>query len=296
MPLHDYPAAHSMDTEWFAVDACGHVGLFSTGEAGGVPDGALATRGATEDFIAALGAALPRVDTMPVPSKFATHFAHGEAMRYFLPPSVVDELVASTRSVRREPSSPEAAIYGELDWSTHARLHADGLCLGCGPSLEELDDDEDWTLQGGESATRRGLFAFGHSDAAENWIAGPYNLEAVPAHPVVVGDLPRELAAAVAGVKLPGCFYDISRIQPAEHVPCFTWDPAWIDADMKHVHAEPSRMSDYAEFLRNAAGTWREGITFDEVAGERSRGEAPGASTARREGLLARLLRRLLRS
>ena len=33
----DYPAAHSMDTDWFAVDKCGHVALFRSGEAGAVP-------------------------------------------------------------------------------------------------------------------------------------------------------------------------------------------------------------------------------------------------------------------
>jgi hypothetical protein len=34
----DYPAAHSMDSTWFAVDAGGHVGVFSTGEDGHLPD------------------------------------------------------------------------------------------------------------------------------------------------------------------------------------------------------------------------------------------------------------------
>lgn len=35
----DYPAAHSMDTNWFAVDAAGQVALFSTGENGHAPEG-----------------------------------------------------------------------------------------------------------------------------------------------------------------------------------------------------------------------------------------------------------------
>jgi len=35
--LEDYPAAHSMDTTWFAVDQAGHVGIFFTGEDGPVP-------------------------------------------------------------------------------------------------------------------------------------------------------------------------------------------------------------------------------------------------------------------
>jgi hypothetical protein len=35
----DYPAAHSQDTEWFAVDAAGHVAFFDSGENGHVPEG-----------------------------------------------------------------------------------------------------------------------------------------------------------------------------------------------------------------------------------------------------------------
>src|SRR5262245_39985440 len=38
----DYPAAHSMDTCWFAVDKDGHVAVFDTGEAGAVPQRAFA--------------------------------------------------------------------------------------------------------------------------------------------------------------------------------------------------------------------------------------------------------------
>jgi len=36
----DFPAAHSMDTEWFAIDADGRVGSFWSGENGSVPHGA----------------------------------------------------------------------------------------------------------------------------------------------------------------------------------------------------------------------------------------------------------------
>jgi hypothetical protein len=33
----DFPAAHSMDTRWFAIDAEGHIGYFISLEAGAVP-------------------------------------------------------------------------------------------------------------------------------------------------------------------------------------------------------------------------------------------------------------------
>lgn len=34
----NYPAAHSMDTTWFAVDAEGSIAIFDTGEGGAVPE------------------------------------------------------------------------------------------------------------------------------------------------------------------------------------------------------------------------------------------------------------------
>ena len=37
----DYPAAHSMDTHWFAIDKDGQVGLFFTAETGYLPNEAV---------------------------------------------------------------------------------------------------------------------------------------------------------------------------------------------------------------------------------------------------------------
>jgi len=56
----DYPAAHSMDTTWFAVDEEGHVAAFVTGESGAMPiagygnDAMAMDVGALEEMIAAL--------------------------------------------------------------------------------------------------------------------------------------------------------------------------------------------------------------------------------------------------
>jgi hypothetical protein len=41
MSTPDYPAAHSMDSAWFAVDRTGLVALFETGEAGAMPESAV---------------------------------------------------------------------------------------------------------------------------------------------------------------------------------------------------------------------------------------------------------------
>jgi hypothetical protein len=49
----DFPAAHSMDTQWFAVDRDGHVALFITGEAGSMP--LTASEGDVDEALRALG-------------------------------------------------------------------------------------------------------------------------------------------------------------------------------------------------------------------------------------------------
>src|SRR5437660_377534 len=57
----DFPAAHSMDTEWFAVDARGHVAVFVTGENGMLPRGC----GHTDDF----SELIARLRGRPVPEE-----------------------------------------------------------------------------------------------------------------------------------------------------------------------------------------------------------------------------------
>ena len=47
-PKVDYPAAHSMDSTWFAVDAEGNIAKFETGEAGAAPDSAHFDHGSIE--------------------------------------------------------------------------------------------------------------------------------------------------------------------------------------------------------------------------------------------------------
>src|SRR4051812_32730243 len=58
----DFPAAHSMDTHWFAVDADGHVGRFSSGESGAVPvNAAIDEPARVDDRLAAI---LPRCEVL----------------------------------------------------------------------------------------------------------------------------------------------------------------------------------------------------------------------------------------
>ena len=59
MSEEDFPAAHSMDTEWFAVDSQGHVARFATGEAGAAPESALNSAEETQLSVAEILRSLP---------------------------------------------------------------------------------------------------------------------------------------------------------------------------------------------------------------------------------------------
>ena len=61
-PDLDYPAAHSMDTVWFAVDADGHVAMFASGNIGAVPQQASAVGAGIEENDCGF---LDLLDTLP---------------------------------------------------------------------------------------------------------------------------------------------------------------------------------------------------------------------------------------
>src|SRR6185295_8980906 len=96
--LRDYPAAHSMDTTWFAVDRDGHIAVFDSGEAGAVPRDAY-EEGATVD---ALLPALPASEAVYVLEGHLeagrdNHVPHGHTSGTIL--VFLDELGAAAEDV-----------------------------------------------------------------------------------------------------------------------------------------------------------------------------------------------------
>lgn len=93
----DFPAAHSMDSGWFAVDSEGKLALFETGEAGAMLVGSEYTTGESHNaatnmlydvYIAPWFARHIPVDEMPKPDdmggyEYAAHFEDGESARLF---------------------------------------------------------------------------------------------------------------------------------------------------------------------------------------------------------------------
>lgn len=255
----DYPAAHSADTAWFAIDRDGKVAVFSTGEAGAFPTSAYSEDGfAGMEDLPALGG--PR--RMP-----PTAVRAGESLHRVRPGSRVafgglfflrsaEPLAAELASGRATlvPTEPGvvAARVKAPDEALLARLHGEGgPCLGCDMVYGELSEDA--------TAAARGLYVFEHT--CENWIAGPYVLTAKPTVPLDAAALPAELRDKA--VTFDGRFDEAPRIQPMNHWPSEAWGAAWLDQDGRTVRPVPGREDDYAS-------------EYDDYAAMAESGDNPG--------------------
>lgn len=249
----DYPAAHSMDTMWFAVDRDGRVAAFESGEAGAVPS------------VAYLGEDYPPLDELPVtgeavhvapvpPWKFETphlvggrivgpavfHLRDEEALR--------DEVARGAAS--RIPGAGAAAYRVEaLSAELVERLHASGACLGC----RHVDAEDT-----GPAGAERGLYVYEH--VTENWAAGPYRLVAKPSRPASLEALPPEAREKVA--RFGGSFEETGLLHPMHLGPCESWGAAWIDLDATTVRPIPGAAGDYDEEASEMASL-EEGLVFD---------------------------------
>ena len=249
----DFPAAHSMDTTWFAVDRDGRVAAFLTGEAGAVPEEAY------------LGEDYPPLDELPVRGEvvrvaplptWAHEVQHAVNAAYPQPaifhvrdPEALAAEVAAGKAIR-VASAGAAAFRVELpEAALVERLHAAGACLACGHAFPDSEE----TL-----AAERGLYAYDH--VTENWAAGPYRLVAKPSVPARLEDLPEDVRAAA--IRFEGSFEETGLVQPVSLWPCESWQAAWIDMDGKTVRPVPGREEDYDEEAAELQ-SGGEGLVFD---------------------------------
>jgi hypothetical protein len=233
----DYPAAHSMDTVWFAVDRDGHVAFFSSGEAGAVPEAATpdvdldpvrASRPASEIVYDLQGALLPGREP---PAGHHIRLARDQEERVLLyldaADAVREELAAG--SARQLPATSGVAVYFErLPRDVAARLHDPGRCRAC----------FHWFETGGigfapdRDPAALGVYVYDH--LCENWTSGPYGRVRLPRSPLHVDQLPPDAREQVQQVRFPTlCFQDTTHIQPVEHMECASWEQNYLTADGK---------------------------------------------------------------
>jgi hypothetical protein len=242
----DFPAAHSMDSAWFAVDRDGRVAYFSTGEAGAMPEDAADN----EELYEALNALPKRGEEIVEPYRHLPSDDAPEAVPHEGPTYVSDDrstsittMLADVAPVRGEIEAGRARVLrAAVGWAVHfpemtaamvKHLHDEKLCRGCFLDYRSYGGDDEDGEGSRDSLATRGIFVYSHT--CENWISEPYGREASPSMPISVDDLPAEVRGQL--VRLPVSFADEPYIQPAEHVPCASWEAAWLETDGRHVHA-----------------------------------------------------------
>lgn len=249
----DYPAAHSMDTCFFAVDRDGHVACFDTGEAGAVPTGSVAGDDAYE--LRRRLASLPRVEvvhelrghTLPDGSMgwASSHiWSRGSSypvLMFLASLDPVREEIAAGRAVEVPASEGVAVLFPRLSEELSQRLHESDVCRGCVLHLHS-EDREEYS----PDVAARGLFCYSH--ITENWISGPYGLVRRPAQPIHIDQLPPQLRYSVKALQFDSLsFAETVHIQPIEHGACESWEWAYMDATGKNIRPVPGREQEYAD-------------------------------------------------
>jgi hypothetical protein len=252
-PEPDYPAAHSMDTTWYAVDQDGHVALFDSGEAGAVPEAHTEEETDREDLAKALPVAPYRLLDWMGESREETHVdlpdrksasAMGPTLLFLNNLKLIADDVNQWGVEQAPASEGVAVLFHDLPIETAWRLHEAGACFGCfawpfQPREYGLSYDLRCDLPG-----RMGLFLYEHE--TDNWISGPYGRAVIPERPLKLDDLPVEIRERIGRFRFIALrFCEAEKIQPVDHGPCSSWESAYLDLDGRTIRPIPGREDDF---------------------------------------------------
>jgi hypothetical protein len=244
----DFPAAHSMDTEWFAVDKDGHVASFSSGEEGAVPSPV--PPGSCHDSYNILEVAeyLPATNPLFDLKEWVGHgndarsrhltyrdwTGHTRVLLFLERLGPIRDLFGA--SLVAAPPSPfgHAMLISGLTEAMHRGIHDAGICRGC---FEIYRENQENLL------SRLGVFQYGHDEYS---ISHPYRREHRPTRPLRVDQLPADLRATIEQVRFDSiCFAEAPQVQPIAHMPCEVYNSAYLDLDGKTVRPIPGHEEDY---------------------------------------------------
>jgi hypothetical protein len=234
----DYPAAHSMDSCWFAVDTDGRVGFFQTREGGAQPTRGLfghpaewARRRVAREVPAGAFEVDLRGYLLPYLKGGGIRHLHGGSewpvLMFFDSLDPVRTYVDSGLAAEVKARDGFAVLWPNLLELDYQRLHRGkpAVCRGCFWQFDTLEVAEE---EPRPNLARHGVYVF--SALGGNASANPYGLQLVPAAPVQVDQLPPDLRGRLKEVQFEGVsFADTPVFQPAEHVPCTAYGPVYTD-------------------------------------------------------------------
>jgi hypothetical protein len=213
--MSDYPAAHSMDTAWFAVDEHGHVARFESGEDGALPlDAATCTAsgdGAFDpDAIEATRLAHLLANGKDPVATLGSRPTRREGRTMV----VLDDASPALRSSYRSSHDPEAAVRDLLESGEFARVgRRPPLCVLSrgGLSLERIEElaarpGVRWILWAGDlcealrdAEGNDGMFRFHHEHGAD---PGLYQCTNKPEQPLLIDDFPAPERDEIGALRL----------------------------------------------------------------------------------------------
>jgi hypothetical protein len=294
----DFPAAHSMDTGWFAVDADGAIGCFRTHDSSAVPlrepyevwrarqGDWQRGQGESYEVWRGLAASLTRCEAIydlqgnltPGPRAEAERHAYTDRGTDYAVLAFLESLdpvrrqIASGNAIPVIALSCAAVIFRSLHQSVARRLHKEGHCLGCfycPMQGQWLDLGE----EGPSYAAQVGLYYY--TPVVESRIpffALPYGRKQVPAHPAHINQLRPRLRAEVRRLRFETLrFAETAHIQPCETEDVACWDSAYLTADGQHIREIRNNLrrypeATYEEFYRDMTERkpdWLNGILID---------------------------------
>lgn len=227
----DFPAAHSMDTDWFAVDADGHVAALFSGEDGEVP----VDRGRSIRSLEALASTLDMswesdldgatmIGQASTAELFQTHDwaveTYGSAAEWTLENafltlgSAEDIPRLEAKGLIRFRGEPPVVFVGESRLDRVVDLLLEDRIL----AYREAEWEEIARLLGFYQYQCDGYFQ-------HDIPSTPYQQVTTPHRAVTVEDLPKTLRTSIETVRFDTLrFAETPTLHPAEHVPCRRWE------------------------------------------------------------------------
>ena len=254
----DYPAAHSMDTKWFAIDKDGNIGVFDSGENGAVPDSSYRVEILDDLLLESATKYKNRVLQLNITAK---NIANILALK--------DLEIGSNNNGIKIPSNYELLDKAIL-YSWLFLLSSDDVISRL--EIETIEDNyavhfpgeqpivylencrliivkeliEEGLILAGKTIDNFGnefhtLFGF-FSYAMDYGKAYPYEQAGKPSIPLSLDDLPKDIRDAIVQTRFDDfSFNEKTKIQPIEHFPCHSWslDQWWVDSEGNERKGHP---------------------------------------------------------
>ncbi|MGK7942648.1 MAG: hypothetical protein AB4062_21310 [Crocosphaera sp.] len=258
----DYPASHSMDTEWFAIDKDGNIGVFDSGENGAVPDSSYRVERLGDLFLKLAEKSDNRVLQWNIPGENIIKNltletlqnkidkvieVAGKVIEY----PVIEYPIGSTTSGMttkyvHKPLEEQMLFHWrfllssdnviplleiekiENNYAVHFAGEPSVIHLqSCRVIVVKKLMEEGLILAGKEIENFTNEFhtLFGFFSYVMNYDeAYPYEKAGKPVIPLILDDLPEDIRDAISQTRFNDfSFNERTTIQPIEHFPCNTW-------------------------------------------------------------------------